>query len=144
MPLEIGTPREDDVSAISDLHLRAMDANILLHAQFPNAPSLQYLHGWLDRDTVQHLKDNDKGISVSRDLETQKIVSFVKWLVHRDESGDTEPTVDDEPWPETCRKEYLDSYSEITQNVRKEVMGRSSYYRELPCAEMKTDHSVED
>lgn len=131
MSLKIAVPREDDASKVSDVHLNAMEANTLLHAQFPNPASQAYLRGWLGRDTVHHIRDDDKGILVARDAHTNEIVSFVKWLVHKETAGGAEPAVEDEPWPETCRRVYLDGYAELTQKVRDQAMGKSQYYRKF-------------
>lgn len=129
MTLEILVPRKEDALVIANLHLRAMDSNALLHAQFPNPSSVEYLRGWLERDTIQHICDDDKGILVTRDKQTKDTVSFIKWLVHKGDEDGAEPIADDEPWPETCQRKYLDSYGEITQAVRNKVIGGSSYYR---------------
>jgi hypothetical protein len=129
MTLAVQVPHEDDASLVTDVHLRAMAENALLHAQFPNPASQDYLRGWLNRDTHHHIQDDGKGILIARDIEHDEIVSFVKWLVHEEPATDAKPVVDDEPWPETCRRDYLDAYGELTQKVRNRVLGKGSYYR---------------
>jgi hypothetical protein len=70
---------------------------------------------------------------------TGRVVSFVKWLVHRpgrDDEGDMkkkkEKKEDEEEWPDVARKEYLDPYAELTGRVREGVLGRgTAYYREF-------------
>ncbi|KAL7816197.1 acyl-CoA N-acyltransferase [Trichoderma gracile] len=129
MTLIICTPSEADAPAISDVHLRAMDANLLTHAQFPSPEGLRFFHGWLARDTVGHIRDGDKGVLVARedDGEAGRVVSFVKWLVHRPGQHD-EDEGEGEKWPDVARGEYLDPYAELTGRVREGVLGREAAY----------------
>ncbi|OTA05166.1 hypothetical protein A9Z42_0057890 [Trichoderma parareesei] len=141
MALIVCTPSEADAPAISDVHLRAMDENLLTHAQFPSPEGLRFFHGWLARDTVEHLRDGDnKGVLVVREEEeggTGRVVSFVKWLVHRPgrddegkkkQKGKKEDEGGKEEWPDVARKEYLDPYAELTRRVREGVLGRGTAY----------------
>lgn len=119
---------EGDEHEVARVHLKAMDKNELLHAQFPNREALDFLQQWLEKDTLEHISSSDKGVLVARDNETGEIASFVKWIVHRVVD---EQTTDDEVWPSFCRSEYLDSYADLTAGVRKMVMGNDEpYYRE--------------
>lgn len=137
MALIVCTPSEADAPAISDVHLRAMDANLLTHAQFPSVEGLRFFHGWLARDTVGHLRRDDKGVLVVREEGAGRVVSFVKWLVHRpgreeDEGKKGEDEEVEEEWPDVARREYLDPYAELTGRVREGVLGRGAvYYREF-------------
>ncbi|KEY69160.1 hypothetical protein S7711_04942 [Stachybotrys chartarum IBT 7711] len=128
MAFEIAEPAAATVDEISDVHLRAMESNELLHAQFPNPSSIEYLHGWLGRNTTEHVRDDDKGVLVALDAEHHATASFIKWLVHQGKNEDAEDVVDNEEWPESCRREYLDSYGQLTESVRKDVMRNESYY----------------
>lgn len=129
MSLILCTPSETDVSAVSTVHLRAMDENLLTHAQFPSPEGLQFFHGWLERNTLEHLRDGDKGVLVAKDGETGEVVSFVKWLVHR--PGEQEQ-VEEEEWPDVARAEYLDPYAKLTERVRNRAVGEeAAYYREF-------------
>ncbi|TFB01123.1 hypothetical protein CCMA1212_006649 [Trichoderma ghanense] len=140
MALIICTPSEEDAPAISTVHLRAMDANLLTHAQFPSPEGLRFFHGWLARDTVGHLRHRDKGVLVARE-QGGSVVSFVKWCVHRPRRDDGDDDDEgknggkkkdeEEEWPEVARREYLDPYAELTGRVRDGVLGRGvAYYRE--------------
>jgi hypothetical protein len=130
MAIVICTPSEADATAISTVHLKAMDENLLTHAQFPSPEGLQFFHAWLERDTLQHLKEEDKGVLIAKDEETGEVMSFVKWLVHRPEEEEA-PQVEEE-WPEVARKEYLDPYAALTESVRVRVVGeKTAYYREF-------------
>ncbi|PTB64609.1 hypothetical protein BBK36DRAFT_1170299 [Trichoderma citrinoviride] len=141
MAFIICVPSEADAPAISTVHLRAMDENLLTHAQFPSPEGLRFFHGWLARDTVGHLADGDenKGVLVAREEEEGRVVSFVKWLVHRPAAAaaghDDEETKKDggeEEWPEVARAEYLDPYAELTGRVRDGVLGKgAAYYRDF-------------
>ena len=124
MVFTIAIPSEQDVPTVSDIHLRPMDSNALLHAQFPDQSSLAYLRGWLGRNTGQHIREEDKGVFVAKCAASGETAGFVKWLVHRRDAEEEE-----DKWPETCRKEYLDSYAELTEGVRRHVMGTRPYYR---------------
>jgi hypothetical protein len=131
MTLHVAAAAERDASGIADVHLAAMEDNLLLHAQFPSPDSLVWLREFLAKETVEHTQDASKGVLVARDDESGEIASFVKWLVHRP-SGDGKAKPDEEvAWPEGCRVEYLDSYGKMTAEVRERVMVGQPYYREL-------------
>ncbi|POR34406.1 Uncharacterized protein TPAR_05366 [Tolypocladium paradoxum] len=70
MGFDIAVPSPDEAPAVSDVHLRAMDANLLTHAQFPGPAALAFLRGWLERNTLQQASDADKGVLVARDAES--------------------------------------------------------------------------
>ncbi|KAL7932711.1 acyl-CoA N-acyltransferase [Trichoderma chlorosporum] len=125
MSLIICTPSAADVSAVSTVHLRAMDENLLTHAQFPSPEGLQFFHAWLESNTLEHLRDGDKGVLVAKDEGTGEVVSFVKWLVHR--PGHGEQPVEEE-WPAVARGEYLDPYAALTERVRNGVVGEEAAY----------------
>ncbi|KAH7312342.1 hypothetical protein B0I35DRAFT_53364 [Stachybotrys elegans] len=126
MGFRITIPQGERKDELSNIHLRAMESNELLHAQFPKAQSIEFLHGWLGRNTLEHMQDADKGVLVAlAEDDEETMVSFIKWLVH---PKATEEETHEE-WPECCRQEYLDSYGDLTQRVRDEVMGAESYYR---------------
>lgn len=128
MTLVICTPSEADAAMVSTVHLRAMDENLLTHAQFPSPEGLQFFHGWLERNTLEHLRDEDKGVLVAKDEETGEVLSFVKWLVHR--PGEEVQQVEEE-WPSVAREEYLDPYAALTETVRRRAVGdMAAYYRE--------------
>ncbi|UKZ55194.1 hypothetical protein TrVGV298_009012 [Trichoderma virens] len=102
MSLIICAPSEAEAPAVSTVHLRAMDENLLTHAQFPSPEGLQFFHSWLERNTLEHLRDGDKGVLVAKDGETGEVVSFVKWLVHRPGEGEQQHQVEEE-WPDVAR-----------------------------------------
>lgn len=114
--------------AVSTVHLRAMDENLLTHAQFPSPEGLGFFHAWLENNTLEHIRDEDKGVLVAKDEKTGDVVSFVKWLIHR--PGHDEAV--EEEWPEVARKEYLDPYAALTERVRVKAVGEEAvYYREF-------------
>lgn len=128
MAIVICTPSEAEAVAVSTVHLRAMDENLLTHAQFPSQEGLGFFHAWLENNTLEHLRDEDKGVLVAKDEETGDVVSFVKWLVHR--PGQDEAV--EEEWPAVARKEYLDPYAALTERVRGRAVGEeAAYYREF-------------
>ncbi|KAJ6437792.1 dihydroxy-acid dehydratase [Purpureocillium lavendulum] len=130
MGFDIVVPTAEEASAISDIHLRAMDNNALTHAQFPGAAAMDFFRGWLDRNTLQQARDAHKGVLVARDADTGEVASFIKWLVH--ESGTDESAAKDlEPFSEPCNVQLLNSYGELTERMRKQAMGTKPYCREL-------------
>lgn len=115
--------------AVSTVHLRAMDDNLLTHAQFPSREGLGFFHAWLENNTLEHLRDKDKGVLVAKDEETGDVVSFVKWLVHR---PGCDEAAEEEEWPAVARREYLDPYAALTERVRVRAVGEeAAYYREF-------------
>lgn len=132
MAFDIVKASEVDASEVVQIHLKAMDNNLLMHAQFPNAEALEFFGQWLEKDMAHHIHSHDKGILVAREREGSEMLSFVKWLVvHR---GLEERHTEVEAWPEFCRPEFIDPYADLTAKTRKEVMGAKSYYRESPSA----------
>jgi ribosomal protein S18 acetylase RimI-like enzyme len=117
---------EGDEQMVARVHLRAMQHNELIHAQFPSEKALDFLRQWLEKDTLDHIHSDEKGVLVTWDNESKDMASFVKWIVHRKVS-DEQPD-DDQQWPSFCRSEYLDSYADLTANIRQEVMGTEPYY----------------
>ena len=127
MPFDIIVPSRGDAAGLASLHIAAMDANLLMHAQFPNDEARQFLHSWLCEDTQHHIANDNTGVLIARDADTGRIASFVKWNVQRpNEKEEQEP---DENIPECCRREYLDSYAELTKKARREVLGDQPHYR---------------
>ncbi|KAL7946518.1 hypothetical protein V8C42DRAFT_320886 [Trichoderma barbatum] len=126
MALIIYTPSEAEAPAVSTVHLRAMDENLLTHAQFPSPEGLKFFHAWLERNTLEHLRDGDKGVLVAKDGETGEVVSFIKWLVHRPGEEGDQPV--EEEWPAVARGEYLDPYAALTERVRNRAVGEETAY----------------
>lgn len=133
MALRVEPAAEGDAVDIADVHLTAMEDNLLLHAQFPSPESLAFLREWLAKDTIEHTRDASKGALVARDEASGAIASFVKWLIHRPQSQgvDSVKPPEEEHWPESCRVEYLDSYGALTARTRDAVMGDKPYYRKF-------------
>ncbi|KAH6610604.1 hypothetical protein Trco_000624 [Trichoderma cornu-damae] len=131
MALAVCTPSEAEAPAVSTVHLRAMDGNLLTHAQFPSPEGLRFFHAWLERDTLGHIRDGDKGVLIAKDDGTGEVVSFVKWVVHRpgeEEEKEKEERQVKEEWPEVARKEYLDPYAALTERVRVRAVGEAAAY----------------
>ncbi|KAG6034580.1 hypothetical protein E4U41_006486 [Claviceps citrina] len=89
----IDVPLADDAPIISDIHLRAMDSDLLTHAQFPNTQALDFFRDWITSNTVEHSHEAGKGVLVARDAATGEIanVTFVctdpKWAGRGAASG---------------------------------------------------------
>lgn len=129
MTFAVAVPSADEAAAASDIHLRAMDANRLTHAQFPGPAAWEFFRGWLTRNTVQHVDDADKGALVARDPASGCVASFVKWLVHGAGGGEVAAR-DIEGWSDVCDTAVRQSYGELTEAARKQALGTSPYYRE--------------
>jgi hypothetical protein len=127
MPFDIIVPSKGDAEELASLHITAMDANLLMHAQFPNDAARQFFHSWLCKDTQDHIANDNMGVLIAQDSDTGKIASFVKWNAQRpNENEEHEP---DENIPECCRREYLDTYAELTKKARRQVLGDQPHYR---------------
>jgi hypothetical protein len=130
MAFDIGALSPHEAADISDIHLKAMNSNPLLHVQFPTKNALEDLRVWLTGDTMKHLEHADKTMLVARDRASGRVVSFIKWQVYaRRDFGAPEIDVGEE-WPESCRREYLNRYEAAVQEVLQRVMGHDPYYRE--------------
>ena len=130
MAFQIATATNKEDADVADVHLKAMQDNLLLHAQFPTTESLDWLQDFLAKDTNEHRDDAGKGVLIARDPGNAQIASFVKWLVHQP-SSDTHGATSEE-WPPDSRTEYLDSYGDLTAKARQDVMGDNPYYRKQP------------
>jgi hypothetical protein len=53
---EIVIPLPDDAVITSDIHLRAMEDNLLTHAQFPNPQAWEFFREWLTKNTLDHIR----------------------------------------------------------------------------------------
>lgn len=136
---DIVTPLVDDAHVISDIHLGAMKSNLLTHAQFPSPQALDFFHGWITKNTIEHLHDTDKGVLIARDPATGAVASFIKWLEYGT-GGEVSPppstrTVEDE-WPEFCGRDVLDDYTNIAADARKRILGERAYFRKFPSSIM--------
>ncbi|GAB0133856.1 hypothetical protein EsDP_00002250 [Epichloe bromicola] len=114
---DIVHPLVDDAHVISDIHLATMKSNLLTHAQFPSLQALEFFHGWITKNTIEHLHGTGKGVLIARDPATGAVASFIKWL----------ETVEDE-WPEFCGRDVLDEYTNIAADARKRILGGRGYF----------------
>lgn len=123
-------PLVDDASVVADIHLRAMDQNLLTHAQFPNPKALEYFHSWIARDTLQHISDSDKGVLIARHPHSEETVGFLKWSEY---GPGGEPAAIADEWPEYCGRQILDEYSALAAEARKSIteQHRNGYFRKL-------------
>lgn len=129
MAFDIGVPTPEEAPVVSIVHLQAMTNNALTQAQFPGAAGAEYFHSWLARNTLQQARDANKGTLVARDSETGEVAGFIKWLVH--EAGSDEAAAKDlESFTKPSNTQLLDSYGELTERARREMMGTKPYYRE--------------
>lgn len=131
---DIVIPLADDAAVTSDIHLRAMEENLLTHAQFPNPQAWEFFREWLTTNTREHIQHSNKGVLIARDSATGEIASFIKWLEYGSggEVALPPPTtaVEDE-WPEFCGRLILDEYTNIAADARKRVLGEKGYFRKL-------------
>ncbi|KAF4978789.1 hypothetical protein FZEAL_4903 [Fusarium zealandicum] len=129
MAFEIAVPSEQDAPSTASTHLTAMDANLLMHAQFPTAESRDFLRNWLCRDTLNHVSSSDKKVLISRDTETGRIASFIKWSIQRQiRLRGNEDESHEEELPACCRQEYIGSYAALTKDARIKVLGDQPHY----------------
>ncbi|GAO16304.1 hypothetical protein UVI_02016910 [Ustilaginoidea virens] len=121
-------PLEDDAPIISDIHLRAMNDNLLTHAQFPTPQALEYFRSWITKNTAEHIADADKGVLVATDPTTGEIASFIKWLEY---GADGESASAEDEWPEFCGRQIIQEYTAIAADARKKTLGGSGYCRKF-------------
>ncbi|KAL2166109.1 hypothetical protein VTG60DRAFT_3292 [Thermothelomyces hinnuleus] len=120
-------PQEADAPRIAEIHLAAMDANPLLHAQFPASESLKSLQQFLEADTAEQLRDPSSGVLIARDPETGVIAGFAKWNspshpeMVKLESGSLRDL-------EGCRREFLDRYVSLAEEARERCFGDQPCY----------------
>lgn len=137
---EIARPQPPDAARIAAIHLAAMDANPLLHAQFPTPESLNQLQGFLEAYTAEQTRSAaanaaPAGVLVARDAATGMIVGFAKW--------DSPSHLEDGKLEESgglrglegCRTEFLEGYAALAA----EAMGRC--FGDRPC--YRTSRSIQ-
>jgi hypothetical protein len=131
MVLQLCVATEADVDCIACIHLAAFDANPLLHAQFPTPSSLEGLHATLSQDALSIIRIGEtsgKIVLVVKDPDAGgRIISFAKWDLPQTTKGIFGSDI---TWPEGCRQEYLDEYSEKAESAKNRVVGDKQCYRE--------------
>ncbi|KAM0201109.1 hypothetical protein ACHAPA_002280 [Fusarium lateritium] len=128
MAFEIVVPSEQDAPGVASTFFSAMDINLLMHAQFPNPESKEFMRNWLLKDVMDHVQSVGKGILVARDSETGKIASFAKWNIQRQSRQEENEDQDDEEFPDFCGRQYLGPYAALTKSKRDKVLGDKTYY----------------
>jgi hypothetical protein len=133
-PFDIDIPLADDAPITSDIHLRAMDDNLLTHAQFPNPQAWEFFREWLTRNTLEHLQHSNKGVLIARHAASGETASFIKWLEYGPggEAGLPLATtsVEDE-WPEFCGRAILEEYTNVAADMRRRALGDKGYFRKF-------------
>lgn len=134
---QIYVPADNDCGRIAQIHLQAMDSNLLLHVQFPTAASLDKLQGFLDAYTLEELKDPKVGILAARDASTNDVVSFAKWDYPSSDRGEDCAKLETGSLSnlEGCQREFLDRYAALAEEAKKKAFGDRPCYRGLlsPC-----------
>lgn len=120
-------PQEADAPRIAEIHLAAMDANPLLHAQFPAPDSREALRRFLEEYAAEELRDPASGVLVAREPDTGAIAGFAKWNSpsHPEsvklESGDMRTL-------EGCQPEFLDGYVALAEEAKKRCFDEGGCY----------------
>jgi hypothetical protein len=120
-------PQEADAPRIAEIHLAAMDANPLLHAQFPAPDSREALRRFLGEYAAEELRHPASGVLVAREPETGAIAGFAKWdsPSHPEsvklESGDMRNL-------EGCRREFVDGYVALAEQAKKRCFDEAGCY----------------
>lgn len=131
----VARPQEADASRMAEIHIAAMDANPLLHAQCPTPESLRSLQRFLEAYYAEQLRDPSSGVLIARDPGTGVISGFAKWNSpsHPEkvklESGS--PTA-----VEGCQREFLDRYVELAEKAKRRCFG------DQPCYSMSWPFNV--
>ncbi|KAK4453906.1 sterol uptake control protein 2 [Podospora aff. communis PSN243] len=124
----IARPTPAEAARIAEIHIAAMDANPLLHAQFPTAQSLAAAKEFLMRYTASQLGSATSGVLVAKETGTGRIVGFAKWdsPSHREEvkleSGELQDV-------DGCQREYLDGYVKLAEEAMERSFGDRECYR---------------
>ncbi|KAL8392890.1 hypothetical protein RB595_002907 [Gaeumannomyces hyphopodioides] len=138
MELELSAPTADDCRRMAEIHVRAMDANPLLHAQFPTAESIRRLEVFLVDHYESIVAARSPGRSrvlVARHLPSRQIISFAAWDVPAEEG--TGEVAEEEKLEsgditklEGCQKQYLKSYAALSAGAAVEALKGEKCYRE--------------
>ncbi|KAL8305230.1 hypothetical protein RB597_003886 [Gaeumannomyces tritici] len=142
--LELSAPATGDCRRMAEIHVRAMDANPLLHAQFPTVDSIRRLEVFLAGHYQSTIAPGSPGRSralVARHLPSRQIVSFAAWDVpaeveagevaeeERLESGDITKL-------KGCQKQYLENYAALSASAAVEALkGEKCYHLEFVCTD---------
>ncbi|KHN99114.1 GNAT family acetyltransferase [Metarhizium album ARSEF 1941] len=132
---DIVIPLADDAAATADVHLRAMERDVLTNAQFPNPQAWEYFRGWLAENTREHIQHPSKGVLIARDPTTGDIASLIKWLEYG-QAGEVSvappaAAVEEQEWPECCGRSILNEYASIAGDIRRRVLGQRPYFQTL-------------
>ncbi len=125
----IAAATEDDAARIAAIHVAAMDANPLLHAQFPTPESLAALREFLRTYTIEQLPDHRSGVLVARDPDSAEIAAFARWdYPLSSENAPAKVETTDIQRIEGCRLEYLESYAAAATEAKKRCFGERLCY----------------
>ncbi|KAK3292699.1 uncharacterized protein B0H64DRAFT_329042 [Chaetomium fimeti] len=124
---EVTRPQEADAPRIAEIHLAAMDANPLLHAQFPAPESLRALRSFLEDYALEQLRNAASGFLVARDPETGVVAGFAKWD-SPSHPEDVKLERSDLRDLEGCRREFLDDYASLAEEAKKRCFGEQVCY----------------
>ncbi|KAL8392891.1 hypothetical protein RB595_002907 [Gaeumannomyces hyphopodioides] len=144
MELELSAPTADDCRRMAEIHVRAMDANPLLHAQFPTAESIRRLEVFLVDHYESIVAARSPGRSrvlVARHLPSRQIISFAAWDVPAEEG--TGEVAEEEKLEsgditklEGCQKQYLKSYAALSAGAAVEALkGEKCYHLNFVCTD---------
>jgi hypothetical protein len=120
-------PQEADAPRIAEIHLAAMDANPLLHAQFPARDSLRALQRFMEDYALEQLRNPATGFLVARDPETDVVAGFAKWD-SPSHPADVKLESGDLRYLEGCRREFLDGYASLAEEAKKRCFGEQACY----------------
>ncbi|KAK0641189.1 acyl-CoA N-acyltransferase [Cercophora newfieldiana] len=124
----IARPSPADAERIGEIHISAMMANPLLHAQFPTPESIVAMREFLSRYTAAQLESATSGVLVAMEQGTGTIVGFAKWdsPSHREEVKLESGELQDVPG---CCREYLDGYVTLSEAAMRRCFGKRDCYR---------------
>ncbi|KLU86597.1 hypothetical protein MAPG_05609 [Magnaporthiopsis poae ATCC 64411] len=144
MELELSTPTANDCGRMAEIHVRAMEANPLLHAQFPTSESVRRLEAFLAEHYASIITPRSPARSrvlVAQHLPSRQIASFATWDVPAEEL--TGEVAEEEKLEsgditnlEGCQKQYLEKYAALSAGAAVELLnGEKCYHLNFVCTD---------
>lgn len=139
MERELSTPTANDCGRMAEIHVRAMETNPLLHAQFPTSESIRRLEVFLAEHYASIITPRSPARSrvlVARHLPSRQVAGFAAWDVPAEEMAEEEKLESgDIASLEGCQKQYLEDYAALSAGAAVELLKGEKCYRKFESGE---------
>lgn len=125
MTLKLELATEKDADSIGDVHMAAFATNPNLLKHFPTPASKIGLHACVARKATEDMRDPHTVVLVVKDTDLgDKVISYGKWSLPSSSSETEAPWI----WPEETRVDIVDSWTELVEGTKEDLLGDKPHY----------------